>query len=195
MKTVLLPGCFSFIAFIPSVLIYGSDQERNDILLQHHCGYHLGNRLDKTILHTESKISEEVYSENSEIEINLDERIVRGELYFSCFISVYDSGDQFGDGGKTASEEIEREDSGGRYARKIAWSSEFYGNNWIGTIAYTNSVFGDGSYTPTHSFFYICPKGKTSSCFSLEINSNYKLTEADSRKIPGIISDISYYLE
>jgi hypothetical protein len=192
MKNILLPGCFSLISLSSSGFVNGSYQERNDDLLQHHCGYHLGNSLDKTILHTESKLSEKVYSENSEIEINLDGRIVRGELHFSCFISAYDLGDQVGDGGKTASEEIEHEDSGGRYARAIAWSSEFYGSNWIGTIAYTNSIFGDGSYTPTHSFFYICPKEKASSCFSLEINSNYKLTEADSRKIPAAISDISY---
>lgn len=195
MKKILLPGYFVLISLSSSGFIYGSDKETNADLLQHHCGYHLGSSLDKKIIYTESKISEKIYSENSEIEINLDERVVRGELHFSCFISAYDSGDQFDDSEKTASEEIEREDSGGRYARKIAWSSEFYGSNWIGTIAYTNSVFGDGSYTPTHSFFYICPKEKTSSCFSLEINSNYKLTEADSRKIPGIISDISYYLE
>lgn len=193
MKKTLLPGSFALISLSSSGFIYGSDQEINADLLQHHCGYHLGNSLDKTIIQTKSDILEKSYSENSEIEIDLDGRVVRGELHFSCFISTYDSGDQFGDGGKTASEEIEREDSGGRYARKIAWSTEFYGNNWIGTIAYTNSVFGDGSYTPTHSFFYICPKEKTSSCFSLEINSNYKITEADSRKIPGIISDISYY--
>lgn len=195
MKNILLPVCFVLIPWSLSGLIYGSDQERNDDLLQLHCGYHLGNGLEKKILRTESKLSEKVYSENSEIGINLDGRVVRGELRFSCFISAYDSGDQVGDGVKTASEEIEREDSGGRYARAIAWSSEFYGNSWVGSIAYTNSVFGDGAYTPTHSFFYICPKEKKSSCFSLEINSNYKLTEADSRRIPAVISDISYHLE
>lgn len=195
MKNILLPGCFAFIALCSSGFIYASDQEIDDDLLQCHCGYHLGDSLEKKILRTDSEASKKVYSEKSEIEINLGERIIHGELHFSCFISAHDSDDQVGDGVKVASEEIEREDSGGRYARVITWSSEFYGNGWLGSIAYTNSVFGDGAYIPTHSFFYICPKEKESSCFSLEINSNYKLTEADSRKIPAAISDISYSLE
>lgn len=195
MKNILLPGCFALISLSSSSFIYGSGQEINDDLLQRHCGYHLGNSLKKKILRTYSEISENIYSEKSKIEINLGESVVHGELRFSCFISTHSSDEQYGDGVKTASEEIEREDSGGRYARAITWSSEFYGNSWLGSIAYTNSVFGDGAYIPTHSFFYICPKAEESSCFSLEINSNYKLTEADSRKIPAAISDISYSLE
>lgn len=192
MKNILLPRCFAFIALSLSGFIYGSDQKINDDLLQRHCGYHLGDSLKKNILNTHSELSDKVYSRNSEIEIDLGERVVHGELHFACFISAHDLENQVSKDIKIASAEIEREDSGGRYARAIMWSSEFHGNGWLGSIAYTNSVFGDGTYMPTHSFFYICPKTKESSCFSLEINSNYKLTEADSRKIAAVISDISY---
>ena len=91
--------------------------------------------------------------------------VIHGNLRFSFFIATHSSNDQDGYGVKTANEEIEREDSGGLCARAMMWSSEFHGNSWLGSIAYKNSVFGDGISTPTHSFFLYMSKTKESSFF------------------------------
>lgn len=161
-------------------------------LLKEHCGYSLGDKLEKRVVQRTSRIDQGIYSEEIEVDVPLGEDFTRGRLRFSCLAKPEGAVPILAFGEKTAADEIEAEDAGGRYSRVISWQSEFFGQDWEGTIAHTNSILGDGALLPTADLFYICPRVVWASCFSLEIDSRHKITEIDRGKVISIISSVSY---
>lgn len=161
-------------------------------LLKEHCGYSLGDNLENGVVQRTSRIDQGIYSEEIEIDVPLGEDFTRGRLRFSCLAKPEGTAPILAFGEKTATEEIEAEDAGGRYARVISWQSEFFSQDWEGTIAHTNSILGDGALLPTADLFYICPRVVRASCFSLEIDSRHKVTEIDRGKVISMISSVSY---
>lgn len=156
------------------------------------CGYTLSEELKRSITQRESQDSNGVHSETIALKMSLGSGNALGSLRFSCLISDHHPVDGQDFNRKTAREEIELEDSGGRYARVISWGSEFVGHGWQGTIAYTNSILGDGTLLPIDDLFYVCPRTIELTCFSLEIKSKAKITESDKDEIVSILSTISH---
>lgn len=69
-----------------------------------------------------------MHSETIDLKMSLGNSNALGRLRFSCLTSNHHPVDGQDFNRKTASEEIELEDSGGRYARVITWDSEFVGH-------------------------------------------------------------------
>lgn len=159
------------------------------------CGYTLSEELTRNITQRESQDSNGVHSETIGLKMSLGSGNALGSLRFSCLISDHHPVDDQDFNRKTAREEIEIEDSGGRYARVISWDSEFVGHGWQGTIAYANSILGDGTLLPIDDFFYVCPRTIELTCFSLGIESKAKITKSDKDKIVSILSTISHSLQ
>jgi len=89
----------------------------------------------------------------------------------------------------TARGEIANEDSGGRYSRHVVWERRYSGSNWSGTIAYVDSIFGDGSRLRIPAYILTCPKDVGLTCFSLEFERN-DLTSEEVDEIPNLIHGI-----
>lgn len=87
--------------------------------------------------------------------------------------------------------EIEKEDSGGRYYRIVNWEKEVRGKNWQGTMAYANSIFGDGEKSAIPNQFLACPKPALNPCFYIHITTPTKLSKRDLSQIINTMKDIS----
>lgn len=183
---------FLLFSVLASVFLFLNLSLADDRLLKEHCGYSLDNKLESMIVQRKSRIDQGIYSEEIEVDFPLEGGFTRGRLRFSCLAKHEGVAPILASGEKTAAEEIEFEDAGGRYARVISWQSEFFGQDWDGTIAHTNSILGDGAPLPTADLFYVCPRVVRASCFSLEIDSRHKVTDIDRDKIVSMISSVSY---
>jgi len=93
---------------------------------------------------------------------------------------------------RTARDEIRAEDSGGRYFRIITWQKVYRAENFNGTIAYINSIFGDGIKTASPEYFLVCPESDDMTCFSMEVKSKFKLTKIEKKEILKLLSNINY---
>lgn len=68
----------------------------------------------------------------------------------------------------TPREQIEQEDSGGRYYRHIAWQRNTAGINWKGQIAHVDALHGDGDVLPTN-FYLVCLKVEGNLCLQIDV--------------------------
>jgi hypothetical protein len=82
-----------------------------------------------------------------------------------------------------------QEDSGGRYCRHVVWQREYEGVGWVGTIAYVDSLYGDGTRQDIPEFILVCPAISGLTCFTLEIRTG-RLKEKESEEIPPLLHDV-----
>ena len=193
MKVIAPPTCalFFLLGYLPAA--FANNPIEDGDLLKKYCGYGLDEALKSKVVRRSSKIAMGSYWEESDITISVNDTAAYGRLSFSCPTSANRLTESLSLYERTASEEIEREDAGGRYARIISWASDFHGHGWRGTIAHTNAIFGDGTSFPTSDFFLVCPNTIASSCFSFEIQANNKLAEGDRKAILSLLSAVSYH--
>ena len=85
---------------------------------------------------------------------------------------------------------INEQDSGGRYGRQVKWERKFAAKNWHGTIAYSDSAFGDQTIIPESGYFIACPDDKNFNCFSLEIDQAERLRKTDVNKITDLLREV-----
>ncbi|HMC99429.1 MAG TPA: hypothetical protein VKH37_04720, partial [Ferruginibacter sp.] len=114
-------------------------------LLGELCGYSLDNSILEKVKSSSIGFENNVFRAEFLLELKPVDRYLKASLYFGCFLPGKDSmGSKIGVP-LTARGEIANEDSGGRYARNVVWERKYTGLNWIGTMAYVDSIFGDGS--------------------------------------------------
>lgn len=181
--------CFLFLpGFVQAGKLVDSIKSLNET-----CGYTLSEELKESITQRESQNSSGVRSEVIGLKISLASGNILGSLRFSCLTPEHHPVSGQGFNRSTASEEIELEDSGGRYTKVISWNSELVGHGWQGTIAYANSILGDGNLLPIDDFFYVCPRTIGLTCFSLEIKAKSKITKNDRDEIVSLLSTVSHF--
>ncbi|EDT03663.1 hypothetical protein BamIOP4010DRAFT_2822 [Burkholderia ambifaria IOP40-10] len=141
-------------------------------LLGELCGYSLDNSILEKVKSSSVSFENNVFRAEFLLELKPVDRYLKASLYFGCFLPGKDSmGSKIGVP-LTARGEIANEDSGGRYARNVVWERKYTGLNWIGTMAYVDSIFGDGSSRKIPAYFMTCPKVADLPCFSLEFERN-----------------------
>ncbi len=192
-----------FVIFLIGIIGVGSSVAKSDsnvagnlFKIKEYCGYALGDRLVSAV-----KGAKKISAVDS-IVIVLDadfspkKRKISTKLTFGCNLmpQAVDSNGQYmkRDQPKTAKEEIELEDSGGRYGRNVVWERLYRGANIAGTVAYVNSVSGDRVKIRIPDFLLVCPNQPGLTCFSLEIDKEISLTKAEQEWFVTILGDIRY---
>lgn len=166
--------------------------------LSEECGYTLNDSLRQSIDSSQITINKTSQSISFKVHARPIYRKIIANLTFSCYSKVqsdinpnplfHDSQDVLPL--NTAKEEIIQEDSGGRYGRNVAWEKPISGINWTGTIAYVNSISGDGETTKIPDFFLVCPNKQGSTCFSLEVDKNSPLKKDEADSIQKILNGV-----
>ncbi|CAG9186074.1 hypothetical protein [Cupriavidus pinatubonensis] len=155
-------------------------------LLREGCKYELGEELLSKISSADTSHPPEAVIIKFNLDILLSRRKKSGaaELMFGCNAKQSKFRDEEIDRSTkkirsttTAKEEIINQDSGGRYGRIIDWQRKYQGENFRGTVAHVDSIFGDGIKMPTAEQFYVCPAVAGFVCFSLIIDESLRLTE------------------
>lgn len=188
MKHISLAAYPIIMFTIFSTALYASDS-KNISLLQKYCDYSLSEEIKSTIKETLTNTHNNIYTETNKITLTVNNKNIQGALAFTCFMPEDKPTNESYADLRSATEIINSEDTGGRYARIIKWSSEFSGNGWTGTAAYSNSIFGDGEAYPMNGTIYICPKPIKSPCFSFE-SEERKLDISEIKEIINFISSI-----
>ncbi|MDR5777668.1 MULTISPECIES: hypothetical protein [unclassified Caballeronia] len=165
------------------------DLKKNLSSLEKQCQYQLDENLINRISKSSSKVDENVISIDFYLTIRPAKRDVEGKLTFACLTTKAEASEQKSLKKTTASAEIALEDSGGRYAREVAWQRKFEGQGWNGTIAYVNAVYGDQRKQRISDYFLICPDKNELTCFSFEI-VKFKLSKRESNRIPEALLGI-----
>lgn len=166
-----------------------TDLQANQSLLASQCGYAIDKNLSAQILRSMSSVSDKVVSVYFYLKLTPVQRPIHGKLSFGCFSPQSEASQKNIPPKTTAKDEIALEDSGGRYARNIVWQRTYDGEGWAGTIAYVNSVSGDGKKRRSPDFFLICPNVDRLSCFSFEVEK-LKLENAESDRIPELLRGV-----
>ncbi|HEY1999878.1 hypothetical protein [Paraburkholderia sp.] len=165
------------------------ERQENIDLLSNQCGYALDEDIASKITISSINKNEKVVSFDFYTLVKLVDRPIQGKLSFGCFVTGANTLTPGAAQKRTAADVITSEDSGGRYARKIAWQRKYEGNGWVGTIAYVNSVFGDQVRLASPDYFLICPDKRKFPCFSFEaLNKRLNRKEAD--RIPKMLGGI-----
>ncbi|WP_321798761.1 hypothetical protein [Caballeronia sp. J97] len=159
-------------------------------MLENQCGYKLGEKLLRHVKSSASRIENQIMSVVIYLDVDPFRRAIHAKFSFSCFIASTTGSSPDTAHRTTARAEIQAEDSGGRYTRTIEWQREFRGIDWVGTIAYVNSIYGDGEKRTVPDFFLICPNKDGMTCFALEVEKT-TLSKKESDLIPGAIREIS----
>lgn len=90
----------------------------------------------------------------------------------------------------TPEEIIIEEDSGGRYARHVAWQKSINANNWTAKIAYVDHVIGDGQRIKLNDFL-ICNSTIATPCIKLSITAPQRISNKDIRYTLVMLGKIS----
>lgn len=190
MKSAAFLGFFIASALIPT-LCRGEDNFETKTEQDNYCNYSIGGKLKKISSPPKKETRNGVIIYTSEVHIKTKDKTKIGILKFSC---LENSRQPFEASEETtspsAAAEIENEDSGGRYYRIVNWEKPIIGQNWKGTIAYTNSSFGDNQKTLAPDFFYICPNNRITTCFSFSFSETGTLKNSEATTISQILSDI-----
>jgi hypothetical protein len=190
----------AFISASPAFAQQSSGQGTGISLLQTYCGYTLGAPIIKTIAHENVNKSEMAASIVFALQLYPKKRTVLADLSFGCATpsgkkaSVQFDLDRTSKMRipRTARDEVRAEDSGGRYCRIITWQKVYRAENFNGTIAYINSIFGDGIKTASPEYFLVCPESDDMTCFSLEVRNKIRLTQIERKAIAKLLSKISH---
>ncbi|MBY4766743.1 hypothetical protein [Burkholderia ambifaria] len=138
---------------------------------------------------SKSRFESDVFHADFYLELTPAGRRLMASLSFACVVKKKDMN---GSGERvplTARGEIANEDSGGRYSRHVVWERRCSGSNWSGTIAYVDSIFGDGSRLRIPAYILTCPKDIGLTCFSLEFERD-DLTSEEVDEISNLIHGI-----
>lgn len=159
-------------------------------LLRESCGYSLDISLLDSVKSSKVSFEGDVFHAEFYVELKPVGRNLMASLSFACFLPGKDLSGSDEDAPLTARREIAEEDSGGRYARHVVWERRYSGLNWTGTIAYADSVFGDGVARKIPAYFMTCPEKVGLACFSLEFEKN-DLTSKEINEVQNLIHEIS----
>ena len=158
-------------------------------LLRELCGYSLDNSMLNKVKSSKSRFESDVFHADFYLELTPAGRRLMASLSFACVVKQKDMN---GSGERvplTARGEIANEDSGGRYSRHVVWERRYSGSNWSGTLAYVDSIFGDGSRLRIPAYILTCPKDIGLTCFSLEFERD-DLTSEEVDEISNLIHGI-----
>lgn len=168
----------------------GSIGPQNNIsLLRSQCGYVLDENISAKVVRSSSSMNGNVISFDFYIMMRVRSKPIHGKLSFSCFMAGSAASTPDIARKTTAADEIALEDSGGRYARDIAWQRAYEGKGWNGTIAYVNSIYGDQERQAISDFFLVCPNKNSFGCFWFEVIKD-KLDRKESDRIPSLLGGI-----
>ncbi|WP_155888014.1 MULTISPECIES: hypothetical protein [Cupriavidus] len=178
----------------------GNDSRKAIAKLRDSCGYEVGPSIISRIHSFDIKELEKSSVFDFNLLIDDAGRKIHGHLSFGCHkatsIENIESGEVNSTANSkkhnnlTAKEEIEAEDLGGRYARIVSWQRNYRADNFAGTIAYVNSLFGDGEKSAIPEYFLVCPEVPGFSCFSMEIGNINRLTKNEVFCIINILEDL-----
>ncbi|WP_157654437.1 hypothetical protein [Burkholderia ubonensis] len=186
---VVLFISFAFRVDAESIIRDSGDFNNNVFLLSSRCGYEMGESVFGEVLKSESTMNDKIILLDFYVSMPLEDRLIQGKLSFGCIAAGSDVSKQKEAGRLTASEEIARADSGGRYSRNVVWQRKYEGDGWSGTIAYVNSVFGDQENLSVPDYFMICPDKGRLACFSFEV-LGVRLDRRESDKIPVLLNGV-----
>lgn len=179
-----------------SVAKFDSNVTENLSKIKEYCRYALGDRISSAVKGAEKISAADSIVIVFDADFSPKKRNISAKLTFGCNLvpQAVDSNDQYmkRDQPKTAKEEIELEDSGGRYGRNVVWERPYRGANIAGTVAYVNSVSGDRVKIRVPDFLLVCPNQPGLTCFSLEIDKEISLTKAEQEWFVMILGDIRY---
>ncbi|WP_250493862.1 hypothetical protein [Caballeronia sp. GAWG1-1] len=173
-------------------MVDDGDLKKNLSSLGTQCRYQLDKNLINRVSKSSSKVNENTISIDFYIAIRPSKRDVDGKLTFACLTTKAEVSEQKSLKKTTASDEIALEDSGGRYAREVAWQRKYEGKGWNGTIAYVNALYGDQRKQRIPDYFLICPDKNELTCFSFEI-VKFKLSKKESNRIPEALRGIEIF--
>lgn len=163
------------------------DVEESLMALEADCDYRIHGALASLIRAARIKHSSAASVLQFDVEIPSKRRKISARLEFGCPMKP-SNGEATA---TTAKDQIKLEDAGGRYARIIEWQKSFYAENFLGTIAYVKSNFGDSAISPIPAYFLVCPNEANHPCFSLEINNRKHLERTDIISIINSLRNIS----
>lgn len=92
----------------------------------------------------------------------------------------------------TPREQIEQEDSGGRYYRHVAWQKRISGINWKGKAAHVNALHGDGEVLPVN-FYLVCLKVNGNPCLQINVQPPRTAIRKVHSTVMKMISRIEYF--
>jgi hypothetical protein len=151
------------------------------------CGYNISGQTFERIENIESTTNNGIQKNKITTTIKIGRNLIKTDIEISCYTTSSPATTEPRD----AKSEIEFEDSGGRYYRIVNWEKEVRGKNWLGTMAYVNSISGDGEKSAIPNQFLACPKLPRNPCFYLHITTSTKLSKRDSMQIINAMKDIS----
>lgn len=167
--------------------------------LRENCNYDLGEDIFSKINSADINIATEAAIIRFNLDIPLSHHRKNGaaKLLFGCNVKPPNphgekmhSGTINVNGTTTAKEEITNQDSGGRYGRVIDWQRSYKGENFRGTVAHIDSIFGDGVKIPTAEEFYICPAVSGFVCFSLIFDESLRLTKSERLNVVKLLQHV-----
>lgn len=153
----------------------------------HFCGYSISGNTLKNTKNIDSETRNGVQTNKISIIIEAGKKNIPASINISCYTAPPLTTEE----PTRAKLEIEKEDSGGRYYRVVNWEKEMHGRNWVATIAYVNSIFGDGHKSAIPDQFLACPKASNNPCFYVNIDPSTPLSKRESMQIKNLIKDIS----
>lgn len=92
----------------------------------------------------------------------------------------------------TPQEQIEQEDSGGRYYRHVAWQRNTFGINWKGQIAHVDALHGDGEVL-SMNFYLVCLKVEGNLCLQIDVQPPRTATRKVHSTIMKMIGHIEHF--
>lgn len=84
---------------------------------------------------------------------------------------------------------IANENSGGRYFKHIAWTREYKGSGWTGSLAFVDDIVGDGKKNRV-GLFALCRAPTYHACISVEIIADVKFSAKDFATVYEIFDNI-----
>jgi len=151
------------------------------------CGYNISGKTFERIENIESTTNNGIQKNKITTTIKTGRNLIKTDIEISCHTTSSPATTE----PRGAKSEIELEDSGGRYYRIVNWEKVVQGKNWLGTMAYVNSIFGDGENSAIPNQFLACPKLAPNPCFYIHIATPTKLSKRDSTQIINSMKDIS----
>ncbi|MDN6859218.1 hypothetical protein QO207_21715 [Pseudomonas sp. CAN2814] len=151
------------------------------------CNYYIDGNLSRNIKNIESTTNNGIQKNKITTTIKAGKNLIKTDIEISCYTTSSPASTE----PRGAKSEIELEDSGGRYYRIVNWEKEVRGKNWLGTMAYVSSIFGDGERSVIPQQFLTCPNLPRSPCFYIHISTPTQLSKGDSIQIINAMKDIS----
>lgn len=165
--------------------------------LHEFCGYTLGNFATFRVARANVEENEISITIRFHLLIDGQHRKVPATLEFGCRKPSFPvASDGFsatpGIQKMTAKDVIASEDAGGRYYRRVTWQRKYQGGGFSGTVAYVNSIFGDGEVMSIPDLYFSCPNRNGLTCYSIEVAPNFRLTRSERVSAMSIIGDVTY---